>query len=148
MMLNSCRARRGTRCRACLAGILILFVFSNTRAGSNFPGFWQKFKSRIIAGDKVSVTGMTKFPLAMPYGVKAVKNSEDFLRRYDEIFKGETDAARCFASTKPKKESDRRYTIYCPFKETPDDRENTPIRFIFERAKGGWKFVALDNINE
>ncbi len=32
----------------------------------------------------------------MPYGVKAVKNKEDFTRRYDEIFKGEANAAQCF----------------------------------------------------
>ena len=38
--------------------------------------------------------------------------------------------------------------IYCPFKETPDDRENAPIRFEFELTKSGWKFAGLDNINE
>ena len=32
----------------------------------------------------------------------------------------------------PHKESDRRYEIYCPFKDTPNDRDNAPIRFIFE----------------
>ena len=51
---------------------------------------------------------MTKFPLSMPYEVKAVKNKEDFLRRYDEIFKGEANAAQCFESAEPHKESDRR----------------------------------------
>jgi hypothetical protein len=94
------------------------------------------------------VAGITKFPLSMPYGVKAVKNKEDFLRRYNEIFKGEANAAQCFGSAEPHKESDRQYEIYCPFKETPDDRENAPIRFIFELTKGGWRFVGLDNVNE
>ena len=41
-----------------------------------------------------------------------------------------------------------RYEIYCPFKDTPNDRENAPIRFIFELTKSGWKFVGLDNVNE
>jgi len=91
---------------------------------------------------------MTKFPLSMPYGVKAVKNKEDFLRRYNEIFKSEANAAQCFTSGKPRKESTQRYEVYCPFKDTPDDWENAPIRFIFELTKSGWKFAGLDNINE
>jgi len=91
---------------------------------------------------------MTKFPLSMPYLVKAVKNKEDFLRRYNEIFRGEANAAQCFATAEPRKESDRRCEIYCPFKETPGDRENAPIRFEFELTKSGWKFAGLDNINE
>ena len=117
-------------------------------AHTDFPAFWQKFKSAVIAGDKAAVAEMTKFPLSMPYGVKAVKNKENFLRRYDEIFKGEANAAQCFRSAKSQKESDRRYDIYCPFKETPNDLENAPIRFMFELTKGGWRFVGLDNINE
>jgi hypothetical protein len=121
---------------------------SNTFAESDFSAFWQKFKAAVIAGDKVAVAEMTKFPLSMPYEVKAVKNKEGLLRRYNEIFKGEANAAQCFAKGKPRKESAEHYEIYCPFKETPEDRENAPIRFIFELTKGGWKFVGLDNVNE
>jgi len=91
---------------------------------------------------------MTKFPLSMPYEVKAVKNKENFLRRYDEIFKGEANAAQCFAGAKPYKQSDRQYDVNCPFKETPNDREDVPIRFIFEQTKSGWRFAGLDNVNE
>ncbi len=91
---------------------------------------------------------MTKFPLSMSYMVKAVKNKQEFLRRYDEIFKGEANAAQCFKSAEPQKQSAGRYEIYCPFKETPKDWENAPIRFEFELTKAGWKFVGLDNINE
>ncbi len=126
-----------------LAGVLILLSFPNAFAqSSNFSAFWKEFKSAVSAGDKLKVAGITKFPLSMPYGVKAVKNKEDFLRRYNEIFKGEANAAQCF------KESDRQYEIYCPFKETPDDRQNAPIRFVFELTKSGWKFAGLDNVNE
>jgi hypothetical protein len=102
----------------------------------------------LVAGDKTKVADMTKFPLSMPYLIKAVRSKEDFLRRYNEIFKGEANAAQCFRSAKPLKESARRYEIYCPFKETPEDKENAPIRFIFELNKSGWKFAGLDNINE
>ena len=91
---------------------------------------------------------MTKFPLSMPYLQKAVKNKEDFLRRYNEIFKGEANAAQCFKSAEPEKNPTGRYEIYRPFKDTPNDWENAPIRFDFELTKGGWKFVGLDNVNE
>ena len=132
-----------------LAGVLILLSFPNAFAqSSDFSAFWREFKSAVIAGDKAKVTEMTKFPLSMSYMVKAVKNKQEFLRRYDEIFKGEANAAQCFKSAEPHKESDRRYDIYCPFKETPNDWENAPIRFVFELTKSGWKFAGLDNINE
>ena len=146
--LNSFVSIRVIRAQTWLAGVLILLSFPNAFAESDFSAFWKRFKSAVIAGDKAMVAEMTKFPLSMPYLVKAVKNKEDFLRRYNEIFKGEANAAQCFRSAEPHKESDRRYEIYCPFKETPDDRENAPIRFEFELTKGGWRFVGLDNINE
>jgi hypothetical protein len=131
-----------------LAGVLILLSFPNAFAQSDFSAFWREFKSAVIAGDKAKVAEMTKFPLSMPYEVKAVKNKENFFRRYDEIFKGEANAAQCFKSAEPHKQSDRQYDIYCPFKDTPKDWENAPIRFIFELTKTGWKFAGLDNINE
>lgn len=146
--IRACRPWRVIRPQSWLAGVLILFSFPNAFAESDFSAFWQKFKSAVIAGDKATVADMTKFPLSMPHQVKAVTNKEDFSRRFNEIFKGEANAAQCFKSAEQHKESDRRYEIYCPFKETPDDRDNAPIRFIFELTKGGWQFVGLDNINE
>ena len=146
--IRACRTWRVIRPQTWLAGLLILLSFPNAFAASDFSAFWQKFKSAVIAGDKAMVAEMTKFPLSMSYMVKAVKNKQEFLRRYDEIFKGEANAAQCFKSAEPHKQSDRRYEIYCPFKETPQDRENAPIRFMFELTKSGWRFVGLDNINE
>lgn len=131
-----------------LAGILILLSFPNAFAESDFASFWGKFKSAVISGDKAAVAEMTKFPVSMPYGVKAIKNKESFMRRYGEVFDGEANAAQCFGSTKPQKAESGGYEIYCPFKETPNDKENAPIRFLFESTKGGWRFVGLDNINE
>ncbi len=131
-----------------LAGILSLLLFSNAVAETDFPAFWKKFSSAVVSGDKSAVVGMTKFPLAMPYLQKKVKDKADFLRRYDEIFNGEANAAQCFAKAKPKKESAREYKVYCPFKATPNDWENTPILFYFELTSTGWKFAGLDNVNE
>jgi hypothetical protein len=136
------------RGQTCLAGLLILLSFPSAFAESDFSAFWKTFKSAVMASDKAKVAEMTKFPVSMPYGVKAVKNKEDFLRRYNEIFKGEANGAQCFATAKPRKEASGRYEIYCPFKETPNDWENAPIRFVFELTKTGWKLSGLDNINE
>jgi hypothetical protein len=142
----SLRVLRGQRL---LFGVLILLLsFQTGLAQTDFSAFWKRFKSAVIAGDKAAVVEMTKFPVSMSYGVKAVKNKEEFLGRYNEIFKGEANAAQCFTSGKPRKESTQRYEVYCPFKDTPDDWENAPIRFVFELTKGGWRFVGLDNINE
>jgi len=146
--LKSFVSIRVIRTQTWLAGVLILLSFSHAFAESDFSTFWKKFRSAVIAGEKATVAEMTKFPLSMPYGAKAVKNKEGFSRRYSEVFKGEANAAQCFGSAEPHKESDRRYDIYCPFKETPNDLENAPIRFIFELTKGGWKFAGLDNVNE
>jgi len=146
--LNSSASIRAIRRKSWLTGILILLLFPSAFAQTDFSAFWKKFKSAVIAGDKAAVAEMTKFPLSMPYEVKAVKNKENFLRRYDEIFKGEANAAQCFAGAKPYKQSDRQYDVNCPFKETPNDREDVPIRFVFEQTKDGWKFSGLDNVNE
>ena len=94
--IRACRPWRVISAQTWLATILILSSFPSAFAESDFSAFWQKFKSAVIAGDKASIAGMTKFPLSMSYGVKAVKNKEDFLRRYNEIFKGEANAAQCF----------------------------------------------------
>jgi hypothetical protein len=146
--IRPCRPWRVIKAQAWLAGILILSVFSSAFGESDFSTFWREFKSAVIAGDKATVAEMTKFPLSMPYGVKAVKNKEDFLHRYNEIFKGEANAAQCFGKAEPRKEASGRYEIYCPFKETPNDWENAAIRFVFELTKTGWQFSGLDNINE
>src|SRR5947208_4651061 len=145
---NSFASIRVIRGQTLLAGILVLLFFPSALAQTDFSAFWKKFRSAVIAGDKAAVAEMTKFPLSMPYLVKAIKNKEDFLGRYNEIFKGEANAAQCFRSAEPRKESAKRYEIYCPFKDTPNDWENAPIRFVFELTKSGWKFAGLDNINE
>ena len=99
-----------------------------------------------MSGDKASVAGTTKFPMSI-YDSK-IDNRAEFVRRYRDIFNGEANAAKCFAGAEPQKESRGTYAVYCPFKETPNDRENAPIRFIFELSTSGWKFAGLDNINE
>ena len=79
-----------------VTAILILSFLREAFWGSEFSAFWNKFKSGVIAGDKASVADMAKFPLSMPYLVKAVKNKQDFLHRYYEIFKGEAERRPMF----------------------------------------------------
>ena len=148
VVMNSFVSSRAIRGQTWLATILILSLCPSSFAQTDFSTFWQKFKSAVIGGDKAKVAEMTKFPVSMSYLEKPVKNKEDFLRRYSEIFKGEANAPQCFGNAKPQKESAKRYNVYCPFKDTPNDWENVPIRFLFESTKGGWRFVGLDNINE
>ena len=116
--IRACRSWRVIRAQTWLATILIVSSFPSAFAESDFSAFWQKFKSSVIAGDKAAVAEMTKFPLSMPYEVKTVKNKEGFLRRYDEIFKGEANAAQCFGKPNRTKNPTAKYDIYCPFKET------------------------------
>jgi hypothetical protein len=124
-----------------LTGILILLFLPTAFAETDFSTSWKTLRSAVIAGDKTAVS-------EMPYLVRAVKNKPEFLRRYDELFKGEANAAQCFSRTEPQKDSSGQYEIYCPFKGTRDDKESAPIRFLFELTKHGWKFAGLDNINE
>jgi hypothetical protein len=128
--------------------LLILLLGQTGFAQTDVSVFWTKFKSAVIAGDKQAVAEMTKFPMSMPAFQKAIRTRTDFLRRYNEIFKGEADAVRCFANAKPLKQTATRYQVYCPFKQTPKDLENAPICFEFELTNSGWKFCGLDNINE
>ena len=110
--IRACWPWQVNRAQTWLAGVLILLSFPNAFAESDFSAFWKKFKSAVIAGDKATVAEMTKFPLSMGYEMEVVKNKAKFSRRYDEIFKGDANAAQCFGSAEPKKESARRYNVY------------------------------------
>lgn len=138
------------RAVALLVGLIALplssFAQQKVASETDFPAFWKKFKSAIIAGDKAAAAEMTKFPMSIYQS--EIKNRAEFLRRYGEIFNGEANAVACFPSAELQKDSARMYSVYCPFKKTPNDRENAPVRFIFELTKSGWKFTGLDNINE
>jgi len=144
--LNSFTSIRLLRRQTWLVGVLILLFSSNAFAETDFPAFWKKFKAAVASGDKAAAAEMTKFPLSMYQS--HIKNRAEFLRRYGEVFNGEANAAQCFGTAEPQKESARSYAVYCPFKATPNDHENSPIRFIFELTRNGWKFAGLDNINE
>lgn len=114
---------------------------------SGLDEFWASFRSAVIKKDKNAVAEMTKFPLAMPFGQLSVRTKAELLKRYDQVFNGETDAAKCFEKAVLSKEQGR-YGIYCGFKSALEDETNKPIYYYFEKTDSGWKFVGLDNINE
>lgn len=107
--------------------------------------FWHRFKSAVASGDKRAVAMMTRFPLGMSYGVPSVRNRAALARRYSEVFSQQADAVKCFETAKPETEAakPRQFTIACP-----DAAGNLVVIYHFERGPKGWKFVALDNINE
>jgi hypothetical protein len=108
--------------------------------------FWTKFKTAVIKGDKTAVAQMSQFPIEMSYGVSSVKTSAQLIKRYREVFNGETNAAKCFAESKPEvdPQNSKRFTVGCRIQNTGD----VVIIYGFVRTRTGWKFNSLDNINE
>lgn len=133
---------------AAVTGAIFLLSAANVAAQNDFPAFWKNFTAAVAKGDKTAVAALTRFPLEMPAFQRAVKSRADFTRRYGKIFNGEANAAQCFAKAVPEKSDETTYEVYCPFKATPDDWENTPVKYYFTLTKTGWKFAGLDNINE
>jgi hypothetical protein len=117
------------------------------RADDSVEIFWRKFKTAVIARDKLAVARMSRFPIQMPYGVKAVRTQADLIKRYRVVFNQETDAAKCFAKARPEFERarPREFLVSCGF---PDGGEERPLLYIFTLTRSGWKFSSFDNINE
>ena len=132
-----------------LVAVLISLVLSSLSFGqgnnNDFKVFWGKFKTAVINSDKNAVASLSKFPIGMSYGIRSIKTKADLIRRYKEVFNQQTDAAKCFATKEPEKDStnSRKYSVACP-----DAAGNEVVIYEFERGAGGWKFVRLDNINE
>ena len=135
--------------RCLISAALILFglqVSAHPPQGDNsLDAFWTKFKIAVINSDKGGVAQMTQFPVAMPYGVPAIRTRAQLLKRYKQVFNGETNAAKCFASAKPQKDPQRpkEFTVGC---DNGSGQEVIVYRFVLTRM--GWKFKSLDNINE
>lgn len=128
---------------------LITCVFaSNAVAQIKFDDFFVKFKQALKAKNKTAIAALTEFPLSMPYGMGSVKNKTQFMSRYNTIFYGEADAAKCFEREKPLRETALRYIVACGFKDDPGGEAGKPIVYTFIKTKNGWRFTGLDNINE
>lgn len=129
----------------CLALCLSLgfTVESNAQNSSSFNDFWAKFKAAVIKEDKQALSGMVKYPLAMPYGWKSIKNKTEFTKRYRDVFYKQLEgfpvnsAKKCFADATPEKDGNA-YNVAC----------NEVVIYSFVKSSGTWKLSGVDNINE
>ena len=107
--------------------------------------FFQSFKTAVSKHDVETIARMSKFPLAMSYGIPAVRTKAQLTRRYRQIFNEQTDAAACFSKAKIEidPENSKRFSVACP-----DAAGNEVVIYHFEQTPAGWKFTGLDNLNE
>lgn len=121
------------------------FAVSKPAQNDAIETFWQKFSAAVRGGNKSAVAALARFPVGMSYGIRSIKSKAELLRRYRQVFSEQADAAKCFEKAQPEKDSQdpKQFTIACP-----DAAGNEVVIYHFKQTKMGWKFVALDNINE
>jgi hypothetical protein len=107
--------------------------------------FFQSFKTAVSKRDVETIARLSKFPLAMSYGIPAIKTKVQLSRRYRQIFNEQTDAAACFAKAKIEMDAEnpKHFTVACP-----DAAGNEVVIYHFEQTRMGWRFTGLDNLNE
>jgi hypothetical protein len=122
----------------CLIGVL-------PQAQTARETFWQQFKTAVTKRDVQAVARLSQFPIAMSYGVPTVKTKAQLAKRFRQVFNEQTDAAACFSKAKPEMDPDnaKAFTVACP-----DAAGNEVVIYHFRQTKTGWKFAALDNLNE
>jgi hypothetical protein len=124
-------------------------------AGSVTPGmisrndsrdkFWQQFKTAVTDKNIDTLATLSRFPIAMSYGIASIKTKADLRRRYRKVFNEQTNAAACFRIAKPETdpENAKHFTVACP-----DAAGNEVVIYHFNQTRTGWKFTGLDNLNE
>lgn len=107
--------------------------------------FWQAFKTAVSKRDIATITRLSRFPIGMSYGIPSIKNKAQLTKRYRQLFNEQTDAAACFNKAKPEMDAanPKHFTVACP-----DAAGNEVVIYHFEQTRTGWKFTALDNLNE
>jgi hypothetical protein len=133
-----------------LVAILVTICLANvsvalSQTDSSIESFWAKFKAAVIKSDKEAVATMVQFPIAMSYGIPAIRTKPQLLKRYRDLFTRQADATRCFAEAKPEADasSKNKFSVACK-----DAAGNEVVIYGFVRTRGVWKLKSLDNINE
>ncbi|MGH9966381.1 MAG: hypothetical protein ACREBG_00900 [Pyrinomonadaceae bacterium] len=131
---------------ATIVGTALVQARENAPADdASIQSFWEKFRTAVISGDKETVANLSQFPIGMPYGVPEVKSRAQLLRRYRQVFNGESDAAKCFRKARPEveKQNPKEFSVGC--KNAAGDEV---VIYWFRFTRTGWRFTGLDNINE
>ena len=125
--------------------IITLSLLLFTARPDSTDAFWQSFKAAVSKADVETIARLSKFPLAMSYGIPVIRTKAQLTRRYRQVFKEQTDAAACFAKAKPEIDAynSKHFTVACP-----DAAGNEVVIYHFEQTRTGWKFTGLDNLNE
>ena len=107
--------------------------------------FWESFKTAVGKHDVETIARLSKFPIGMSYGIPTIKTKAQLAKRYKQLFNEQTDAAACFVRAKPEvdPENSKHFTVACP-----DAAGNEVVIYHFRQTATGWKFTALDNLNE
>lgn len=107
--------------------------------------FWEQFKTAVTKRDVQTVARLSQFPVGMSYGIPSIKTKAQLTKRYRQLFNEQTDAAACFSKAKPEVDpaNAKAFTVACP-----DAAGNEVVIYHFKQTKTGWKFTALDNLNE
>jgi hypothetical protein len=107
--------------------------------------FFQNFKTAVTKHDVETIARLSRFPLAMSYGIASIKTKAQLTRRYRQVFNEQTDAAACFSKAKidMDAENPKHFSVACP-----DAAGNEVVIYHFRQTSTGWKFTGLDNLNE
>jgi len=111
----------------------------------SFDTVWQTFKTAVSKHDVDTIASLSRFPIAMSYGVPLIRTKAQLSKRYRQLFNEQTDAAACFSKAKPEVDpaNPKRFTVACP-----DAAGNEVVIYHFEQTRAGWKFTGMDNLNE
>jgi hypothetical protein len=111
----------------------------------SFDTVWQTFKTAVSKRDVETIARLSRFPIAMSYGVPLIKTKAQLSKRYRQVFNEQTDAAACFNKAKPEVDpaNSKHFTVACP-----DAAGNEVVIYHFQQTRTGWKFTGMDNLNE
>src|SRR5688500_14148233 len=103
--------------------------------------FWQSFTTAVSKRDVDTIARLSKFPIGMSYGIPSIRTKAQLTKRYRQLFSEQSDAAACFAKSKPEKDEQdpKHFSVACP-----DAGGNEVVIYHFEQTRTGWKLTGLD----
>jgi hypothetical protein len=125
--------------------LITLSLFLLLTGADSAETFFQNFKTAVTKHDVETIARVSRFPLAMSYGIASIKTKAQLTRRYRQVFNEQTDAAACFSKAKidMDAENPKHFSVACP-----DAAGNEVVIYHFRQTSTGWKFTGLDNLNE